>query len=150
MADVTITTDDEPGGEQAGVAAGMAIATAAQAAEDAEVAVAEAEQATETAIVAIENGDRAAEAAYNAQDDVAALRAEFTAFADELRGALAERQAPEVVEVTEPAPEPAPAGQTSAEGGEQATKGKKAKQDKGSDNDDEKPGYGSKLYWGRR
>jgi hypothetical protein len=143
MADVTITTE-EPAGDSTGVAAGMAMAVAGQAAEDAEVAVAEAQQATETAVVAIENGDRAAEAAYNAQDDVAELRAQFTAFAERLETALAARPAePAVVEVTEPAPEPAP-----VDGATDKTS--KPKGDKGSEGETKSPKYGSRLYWGDR
>lgn len=145
MADVTITTEEPgEGNGDVGVAAGMAVAVAGQAAEDAEAAVEQAEQANETAAVAIENGDRAAEAAYNAQDDVAALRAEFSAFADELRGALAARQTPAAeVEVTEPAPEPAPAGESSSGKSEGAE----------SNGGKEKPktrSYGSSRWFGDR
>lgn len=147
MAEVTVTTE-EPGGDSTGVAAGMAVAVAGQAAEDAEVAVAEAQQATETAALAHDAAGSAADAAYNAQEDVQALRAEFGEFMQRVEGALTARPAePAVVEVTEPAPEPAPAG----DGDGTTKKPAKAKGDNGSgDGGEDKPSYGSALYWGKR
>jgi hypothetical protein len=143
MADVTITTE-EPAGDSTGVAAGMAMAVAGQAAEDAEVAVAEAEQANETAAVAVGVSDDARELAYDARADVAALRGEFTTFAERLEAALAARPAePAVVEATEPAPEPAP-----VDGATDKTS--KPKGDKGSEGETKSPKYGSRLYWGDR
>lgn len=147
MADVTITTD-EPAGDSTGVAAGMAMAVADQAAEDAEVAVAQAEQATEQAGMAEVIAAEAAGEAYNAQEDVTALRNDFTAFAERIEAALTARPAePAVVEVAEPAPEPAPA--SDGDGGGGGGKASKAKQDKGSE-ETKLPRYGSRMYWGER
>jgi hypothetical protein len=138
VADVTITTDEPGEGEQAGVAAGMALATATAAAEDAEVAVAAAEDAQASAAAAAIGVTEAADVAYDARADVASLREDFTAFMTRVEAAVAERQAPpEVVEVTEPAPEPAKPAET--------------KEPKG-DNDDkpkQKP-YGNATWFGHR
>lgn len=142
MADVTITTEEpSEGSGDVGVAAGMAVAVAGQAAQDAEAAVEQAETATEVSLAAQDNAAVAAEAAYDARADVASLREEFGMFASELRQALAERQPPaEVVEVAEPAPEPAPAGN----GDGDTSQDTKPKADKN------KPtrSYGSKAWFG--